>query len=368
LIRLNWSFAGTFFSQRLTQALVAVAVHTATLSGQPVGTYVGSAVCSGCHRAEGEAQIASAHAHALAPAASQVSAFMPGTELFRPPRYRFRFLSRDGRLRVAISDSTETLELPVDWAFGAGEQAITFVGQFDADHYLEHYFSYYAATRSLGSTPGQVGFPSNSVALASGLLYSALDPVTGIVKCFECHSTGRPIVSALNEISPAEPGVQCEACHGPGSRHVDAASHGQIAKAKSLIVNPARLSAAQLNQLCGRCHRTLDPTADFDWNKAWNVRQQPVYLSQSSCFLKSKGRLSCLTCHNPHQPLQTTLTEYDRKCGGCHDPATHPRVEMQSDSTCVGCHMPLVHVQDALAFTNHWIGIYAADNRTRPVR
>ena len=366
-MRFSRAFVGTFVSRHLIQALITIVVHTATLSGQSAGTYVGAAVCAGCHGTEGEVQATSAHAHALATANSQVSALAPGAELFRPPRYHFRFLAGDGRLRVIISDSAEKLEVPLDWAFGAGEQAITFVGQFDTDHYLEHYFSYYAGTHSLGPTPGQIGFPSNTLVLASGLLYSTLDPVTGIVKCFECHSTGRPVIGPLNEISPAEPGVRCEACHGPGSRHVDAVLHGQIAKAKSLIMNPARLSATRLNQLCGRCHRTLNPKVDFDWNKAWNVRQQPVYLGQSACFLRSKGRLSCLTCHNPHQPLQTSLADYDRKCRVCHDSVKHPLVDRQSDSTCIACHMPRVPIQDGLVFTNHWIGIYAAGNRTRPV-
>ena len=330
--------------------------------------YVGVAVCAPCHRNEAEQQATSAHAHALSPATSHLSVFRTDADLFRPPRYRFRFLTDDGRLRVAISGSDDTLELPIDWAFGAGKQATTFVGRLDPERYVEHYLSYYAASNSFRATPGQIGYPSNTLSLASGLTYPTLDPVIGIIKCFECHSTGPPVIGGGNEITPLELGVRCEACHGPGGRHVDAVVQGRATAAKTLILDPARLSGERLNQICGKCHRTLNPNTTFDWNKAWNVRQQPVYLSQSACFLRSKGKLSCLSCHSPHQPLETNLATYDNKCRSCHNPSKHPAVEREIGSTCVSCHMPVVGVQENLAFTNHWIGIYSGASKTRPVR
>jgi hypothetical protein len=330
--------------------------------------YVGAASCALCHRTEAEQQSTSAHAHALSPANGRLQLFRAEADLFRPPRYRFRFLTDDGRLRVAISDSNDTLELPIEWAFGAGKQATTFVGRLDSDRYLEHYFSYYAASSSFGATPGQIGYPSNTLSLASGLTYPTVDPVIGIVKCFECHSTGTPVIGSGNEIAPLELGVRCEACHGPGGRHVDAVVQGRTTIARTLIRNPTRLSGERMNQVCGKCHRTLNPNTTFDWNKPWNVRQQPVYLSQSACFLKSKGKLSCLTCHSPHQPLQTSEATYDSKCHSCHSTLKHPAVEGETGGSCVSCHMPVVGVQEHLAFTNHWIGTYGAVSKTRPVR
>lgn len=34
--------------------------------------------------------------------------------------------------------------IPVEWAFGAGGHAVTFVSQLDEDQYLEHRFTLYA--------------------------------------------------------------------------------------------------------------------------------------------------------------------------------------------------------------------------------
>ena len=65
--------------------------------------------------------------------------------------------------------------------------------------------------------------------------------------------------------------------------------------ARDNIINPKRLSAAELNTLCGQCHR-MPPARGVATNfeNPWNVRHQPVYFSQSACFLKSEGRLSCI--------------------------------------------------------------------------
>src|SRR5215475_12701981 len=66
--------------------------------------YAGPDVCAKCHPAEAESQARSAHARAIARA--------------KPPQ-------------------------PGDWAFGAGNQAITFVTRLDAEHYLEEGRTWY---------------------------------------------------------------------------------------------------------------------------------------------------------------------------------------------------------------------------------
>ena len=162
-------------------------------------------------------------------------------------------------------------------------------------------------------------------------------------------------------IEPSEPGVRCENCHGPGSEHVQAGG------ARDAIFSPKRLSASQLNEFCGACHRK-PPAAgsDTDWTNPWNSRHQPLYLSQSPCFRKSNGRLSCLTCHNPHQPLERSASVYDKRCASCHAAPRH-RTPVGTRS-CMGCHMPQVPASAELAFTNHWIGVYGKGRSLRPAR
>ncbi|HEY2017354.1 MAG TPA: multiheme c-type cytochrome [Bryobacteraceae bacterium] len=321
-------------------------------------TFVGSAKCAACHPEEFRRQAASEHAKALVPAAQHplASSFATGAVLHRSPAYDYRFSLQGGQLAVRVVDPANFLDIPIQWAFGAGAQAVTFISLIDRDWYLEHYFTYYGALGAMGITPGQQDRVPASLADAAGLVYKSRDPATGIVKCFACHSTG-PVDISHAAIEPGEAGVRCESCHGPGSLHAQTAD-------PRLISNPGKMPPAQLNVFCGRCHRPPEePAGQIDWNFAWNVRHQPSYLSQSACFRRSKGALSCLTCHRPHESLEGDITSYNRVCGSCHRSA-----HTQADRTnCIDCHMPLVSPQPPLRFTNHWIGVYGPGAKLKPV-
>lgn len=277
--------------------------------------YAGSKACQSCHAANFAGQSQSGHAHALALAP-------PGS--------------------------------PGHWAFGAGKKATTYVSQTSADTIAEHGSTYFASTKSMGLTPGHAD--------SGDVVFRTFDPVGTVLRCFRCHSTGPLNLSATYTITPSETGVRCEACHGPGGAHVKSGG------AENTILNPARLRAEELNELCGACHRQAsDLDDDTNWSNAWNVRHQPSYLHRAACFRNSKGAVSCLTCHNPHEPLRQGSTAYDAKCASCHRSVTH--TAQISGRSCVGCHMPQVTVATNLEFTNHWIGIYdGANANLMPVR
>ncbi|HZS52193.1 MAG TPA: multiheme c-type cytochrome [Bryobacterales bacterium] len=370
------------YARRLGAPLVLLYAGSslAAQSAAP-SAYIGARACAECHADRVSRQQSAGHAQALAPAADHplAAAFTPPTMFTRPPNFRFQFL-RPKQLQVRVFDGDNTIELPVEWAFGAGAQAVTFVTRVNEQWYLEHYFSYYSGLRSFAPTPGQDAIRPSSLVSAVGLLYKALDPDTGIVGCFECHSTG-PVITGSEGIRPRELGVRCEACHGPGSAHVRAAKEGPSNEIRKAIQNPGRLPASQLNVFCGRCHRP--PAAKgtaIDWNYAWNVRHQPVYFSQSACFRKSQGALTCLTCHNPHEPLRRDNAFYNQHCLDCHKHSggepqiraavkahpPRPVCESRQPANCIDCHMPRVSPQAGLRFTNHWIGVYAEGAKLKP--
>jgi tetratricopeptide (TPR) repeat protein len=262
-----------------------------------------------------------------------------GSEACRPCHAaRFASQSTTGHAHALIRNKTDK---PGRWAFGAGAKATTWVSQLDRDTWAEHGLSYYSSTKSMGVTPGHD--------TAADVRYRTFDSEATVLKCFRCHSTGPVTLGPNDNIQPSEPGVHCETCHGPGAEHVN--SRGR----PGTLINPGRLSAAALNDFCGVCHRNAP---ESDWTDKWKTRHQPSYLSQSVCFRNSNGALTCLTCHDPHSPLNEVAAAYDKRCLECHKSVRHSTT-LVAGRGCADCHMPQVPVSAQLKFTNHWIGIYS---------
>jgi hypothetical protein len=287
----------------------------------------------------------------------------------------------DGSLQYAITRGPDGLlfevrqgeaarQQVIDWAFGAGQQAVTFVSRLDEDSYAELRTSFYPGA-GLALTPGHQNQHPTSVTEALGVRYRTFSPRSEILSCFGCHSTGTPSLGESFEIRPAELGVRCESCHGAGRAHQELIAKGEVEAARNAIGNPARLAASAQMDFCGQCHRP--PASDgvaIDWGDAWNVRHQPVYLTQSACFQKTAAGLTCAGCHDPHEALRRNdVAFYNERCAACHSAGIHPPSEVcRAEPGCASCHMPAVSPQPELVFHNHWIGVYEAENALRPQR
>ncbi len=119
-------------------------------------------------------------------------------------------------------------------------------------------------------------------------------------------------------------GNACEACHGPGSKHVETLSAADIR-------NPAKIAPAELDRTCLTCHRN-QPTAAG--------RLQASHAHNST---------SCIACHSVHGPralVVRTAAAVNTLCESCHfdvkasfaQPFKH-RVP-ENAMTCVDCHNP----------------------------
>ncbi|HTY37455.1 MAG TPA: tetratricopeptide repeat protein, partial [Bacteroidota bacterium] len=84
--------------------------------------------------------------------------------------------------------------------------------------------------------------------------------------------------------------------------------------------------------------------------------------AMSQCFKKSNGGLVCVSCHNPHQDVETVPRKaFNQICMNCHNPVAltqgKPRERHDKNGDCIACHMrhsttvDVVHVN----FTDHWI-------------
>jgi hypothetical protein len=192
--------------------------------------------------------------------------------------------------------------------------------------------------------------------------------------CFACHTTASVINNQL-DAKDAVPGVTCEACHGPGSSHVAAMDLGQHEEGANLIMNPSRLNPVESVDYCGACHRTWEDVVTNIGLGSLNLRFAPYRLENSKCWTsKPDARLTCVACHDPHQPLEHDAAAYDSRCLQCHvnqasakatadhRDSDHPNSEHPgaacpvSTKNCTTCHMPKVEssIQHS-TFTDHWI-------------
>ena len=119
-------------------------------------------------------------------------------------------------------------------------------------------------------------------------------------------------------------GNACEACHGPGSKHVETLSAADIR-------NPAKIAPAELDRTCLTCHRNQPTGAG---------RLQASHAHNS---------ISCIACHSVHGPQALVVrkaTAVNTLCESCHfdvkssfaQPFKH-RVP-ENAMTCVDCHNP----------------------------
>jgi hypothetical protein len=107
-----------------------------------------------------------------------------------------------------------------------------------------------------------------------------------------------------------------------------------------------------------------DPAARIDVHG-----NQVALLERSRCYRQS-GSMTCVTCHNVHQP-QRDASAFSERCLGCHQVQScglFKTLGSQIAGRCVDCHMPLqtsnLIVSDANGRSvrpkvrNHWIKIY----------
>ncbi len=168
-------------------------------------------------------------------------------------------------------------------------------------------------------------------------------------RCAECHATGYvkdyDSTTKTYTSTQAEIGVGCEACHGPGSAHLDwvngqALPEGLDAFGFSMSWGKGD-TEAEIQQ-CAGCHSRREaledgnPVPGTGYHNAYNLavlrpRQyhpdgqilDEVYVYGS--FLQSRmydRGVGCMDCHDPHRA--DLRAEGNGICTQCHSPAGNP--------------------------------------------
>ncbi len=214
------------------------------------------------------------------------------------------------------------------------------------------------------------------------------------VTCSRCHATGiEPRVDAARrqmDSRAAELGISCEACHGPGERHVIARKADAPGRApdpatlKAEIVQPERLDAKRASEVCGFCHsmkwigpdepwrghgfrfrpgddleattpliqpahadsipglreylaKNPDLLRDYFWSDGMGRVSGREYnsVAQSPCF--KGGTFSCLSCHSLHESEPSDLLAKNRN----------------DNRACLQCHAQFENSRTLTAHTHH---------------
>ncbi len=193
-------------------------------------------------------------------------------------------------------------------------------------------------------------------------------------KCTGCHNTGSEFTydAATETYSGtkwADKGVSCEACHGPGSKHITAEGEDL----GLTIINPAKLyDPRRAAAICGQCHTrgasveklygvqktgyphdykpggmlnfVYDSKPGMLPDDEFSRQHHQQYLDWQKSTHAETG-VQCWDCHYSHRQgnsnnAQTKLPG-SLLCKNCHIDVEKKGVHgIHSTNNCIGCHMP----------------------------
>lgn len=335
-----------------------------TKGAPPRKAYAGSAVCEQCHAAISAtyAETGMVQAAMLTSASQALQQHSSLSFQLRP--FIDKILTTSSSSVFIASDGNSTISRPLGWAFGKGLMGQTYVYE-NAGAFYEAHLSFFTSIAGLDITPGQVRSAPATIEQAAGRRMSPEETRL----CFGCHTTESTVNNSFDPHKSVM-GVGCEDCHGPGASHVALMTIGVEGKSAKEIFNPAHLDPVDSVDFCGACHRTWQDVVMNGFVKTgmFNVRFAPYRLENSRCWGKGDTRLTCIACHNPHKPLVTDTSSYDRACLQCHVIRGQTRLAGHTGAACpvatkdcVTCHMPKYEPPGLhYRFTDHWIRVVRA--------
>ena len=310
----------------------------------PRDEFIGTAACFRCHRKITESQLTTPMAHAAIQAAGSRILREHSSLSRRLGAYTYSVKSEETNYVYSAADGTNTITMPLAWAFGLGNKGQTYEYQHDGK-FFESRMSFYTSLQDLDLTTGHSSDPPQNLEDALG----ASLPLESLRRCFGCHTTGSDTSEGFDP-DRATPGVVCEACHGPGALHATLMDQENMEDGRFAVFNPGRLGPTAMVDFCGACHRTWSDVNEMKVRGVANVRFQPYRLENSRCWGNGDSRLTCVACHDPHKPLVRDASFYDAKCLACHVVGRNAKTTNDhpgkpcpiQKKNCTTCHMPRV--------------------------
>jgi predicted CXXCH cytochrome family protein len=372
-------------------ALAFACISRAARAEKPAN-YVGGQVCSRCHAAEAERWKTSHHALAMQKATEatvfgdfahgQIEHFGVTSTFFRDgDRFMVRSDGSDGALH----------EYPIDYTFGVYPLQQYLIA-FRAGRYQALGIAWDGRPKEAGGQRWFHLYPDPKLPAGDRLHWTGRDQ-TWNYQCADCHSTNLRKNYNLSTDTHAttwtDVDVSCEACHGPGSRHVawtnsaetktkgvdssgtmdlanwlKPADHGHwvMNTETGIVRRTEKLVSAEIDT-CAACHSRRKviakepvPGAPYLDGYLPTLLQPGLYYADGQIdgevyeygsFLQSRMYHSGVTCSDCHDPHSATLRADDNAlCAQCHMPAKFDTAEhhhhrpASAGAQCVTCHMP----------------------------
>jgi Flp pilus assembly protein TadD len=337
----------------------------ASSSAPPPLDWVGVEGCEGCHEDETELWRGSHHDLAMAEATEETVLGDFAEASFTYNGVTSRFFRKDGAFVVRTDGPDGVLtDFEIDYVFGFTPLQQYLVPLPDG--------RYQALGIGWDSRPAEDGgqrwfhlYPGEKVDHEDVLHWTKLSQ-SWDSQCAECHSTNLRKNYRWPEdrfaTSFAEIDVSCEACHGPGSRHVtwakEAEARGQEPegdpglvvrfderRGRSWKMDMERgiaipKEAAELrveNEMCARCHaRRGLLTEDYLPGQLLAQTHHPALLDEGLYF--ADGQMED-EVYNWGSFLQSKMYAAGITCADCHD-AHSAKVKISNDDVCSSCHQP----------------------------
>ncbi|MBW1645757.1 MAG: tetratricopeptide repeat protein [Deltaproteobacteria bacterium] len=321
-------------------------------------TFVGRQACARCHPREDRAYADSDHAHAMAKATAETVLGDFNDATFTIHGVTSRFFRRDGKFFVHTRGvGGKMADFEVTHTFGwtpLQQYLVPFPGgrlqclPLAWDVKQKKWFHLYPEENF---SPDDWRYWTNRAQTWNSM-------------CADCHSTnfrkGYDFVKDVYHSRYGEINVSCEACHGPGSRHVAWATTMQpLDSDDGLVVHTGRMTAREQVELCAFCHSRRTSLGDYRHGRHLLDNMIPRLLDEGLYF--ADGQIQDeVYVYNSF--LQSKMFARGVRCSDCHD--IHSlKLRHKGNRICLQCHQGDVYDR-----YQHHFHRQAGDPRGKPLR
>jgi predicted CXXCH cytochrome family protein len=173
--------------------------------------------------------------------------------------------------------------------------------------------------------------------------------------CAECHSTNLKknydIDSDAYQTSWSEIDVSCEACHGPGSLHVQWAELPVMARPRAanyeLLVETRSMDSRRQVELCAPCHSRRAILGDYTHAEPDLLDSMLPSLLTPELYFADGQILEEVYVYGSF--TQSKMYSRNVRCSDCHDVHSTKRVK-EGNALCLQCHRAGVYDTEAHHF------------------